>query len=272
MSSVASPLNADPRWQIALGSPPIIAASGISVHGDRGEERYLLPNLWCLHLYLYEVEMRMDGVPFKIVPGCVTVIPPNIPLNYLYTKPGKHCYIHFSVPDEGNIGSLAEMPPLVNLGERFDAVYNAVTSAVAAQETAPYRLRARIWELLCTVAEEAEREQSPVTQSLHPAVGRAQHLIELRLGGPISIETLADEVDISQSYLSKLFRKATGDTVAGYISRRRAARSFHMLANTTMPIKAVAYSVGMPDLQQFNKAIRRAYGKSPRSIRHLADR
>ena len=82
-------------------------------------------------------------------------------------------------------------------------------------------------------------------------------------------EALAIEVDVSKSYLAKLFRKTCGDTVAGYIFARRTARAFHMLANTTMPIKAIAYAVGMPDLQQFNKAIRRRYGRSPRSVRAL---
>jgi transcriptional regulator GlxA family with amidase domain len=142
-------------------------------------------------------------------------------------------------------------------------------SALGAIDTAPYRLRARAWNLLATLAATLS-PTLPSPHIAHPAVDKAQQLIELRLGSPISVADLAEEVDVSLSYLSKLFRKACDQTVAEYIVRRRAERAFHLIANSTMPIKAIAYSVGLPDLQQFNKAIRRSYGKSPRTIREMA--
>ncbi|MDR3706827.1 MAG: AraC family transcriptional regulator [Capsulimonadaceae bacterium] len=258
----------DPRWRIALDRPPVIAGAGVAVMGTHGEERYLLPGLWCMHLYLYEVELYLDGVRHFIEPGCLSIVPPNVSLWYRYTKPGKHCYVHFrEAAGAGAAGS--RVVPVIRLDDRFEGIYTAMSSAVGAQENAPYRLVARAWELLCGVAEYAERDETPSAPSTYPSVRRAQELIELHLGGEICVEDLAMEVNVSKSYLAKLFRKACGETVAGYIFARRTARAFHMLANTTLPIKAIAYAVGMPDLQQFNKAIRRAYGRSPRSVRLL---
>jgi transcriptional regulator GlxA family with amidase domain len=45
------------------------------------------------------------------------------------------------------------------------------------------------------------------------------------------------------------------------------ARARHLLTATTMSIPAVAASVGINDLQAFNKACRRELGASPRVVR-----
>jgi AraC family transcriptional regulator len=55
--------------------------------------------------------------------------------------------------------------------------------------------------------------------------------------------------------------------VVGWIRQRRMARSRHLLTATTMSIPAVAASVGINDLQAFNKACRRELGASPRAVR-----
>jgi AraC-like DNA-binding protein len=258
----------DPRWRIALDRPPVIASAGVLEHGRRGDEQYLLPDLWCMHFYLYEVELHIGGVPHFIEPGCVTIVPPNVSMWYCYTTPVRHCYVHFREA-EHLPGRRNPVPPLIDLGTSFEPIYAAMLRGVAANESAPYRLTSRVWELLCTVAERMEAGDARQAPSAHPAVRLARELIELRLADEISVEHLAAEVAVSKSYLAKLFRKACGDTVAGYIVARRTARAFHLLANTTMPITAIAQSVGMPDLQQFNKAIRHRYGSSPRAVRSL---
>ena len=60
----------------------------------------------------------------------------------------------------------------------------------------------------------------------------------------------------------------TGMTVIAYIRRRRMTRARHLLVSSTLSIPAVAASVGISDLQAFNKLCHRELGGSPRSIRH----
>ncbi len=258
----------DARWRLNLNQPPEIVSAGLSTHGLNGEERYLLANHWCLHLYLYEVELQFDQYRFQVRPGYVTIVPPNIPICYAYTGPGTHLYFLFTAA-EADKGDGVSVPPISNLGDAFEGEFAAIKNVVGSIDSAPYRLRSRLWSLLAMLADRnVSAPNHPATA--HPAVRRAQQLIELRLSDTISVADLADEVDVSLSYLAKLFRKACGQTVAEYIIRRRAERAFHLIANSTMPIKAIAYSVGLPDLQQFNKAIRRSFGRSPRTIREMA--
>lgn len=78
---------------------------------------------------------------------------------------------------------------------------------------------------------------------------------------------VAQAAGVSHNHLTRLFKAATGDTVVGYIRRRRLDRARHLLRASTLSIPAVAASVGIPDLQAFNKACRRELGASPRALR-----
>jgi transcriptional regulator GlxA family with amidase domain len=93
------------------------------------------------------------------------------------------------------------------------------------------------------------------------------HIIECALAEPISVEELARSLDVSYGYISRLFRAETGDSVVAYIRRRRADRAEHLLRHSTMSIASIAASVGIPDLQQFNRLIHQTLGSSPRDVR-----
>jgi transcriptional regulator GlxA family with amidase domain len=78
---------------------------------------------------------------------------------------------------------------------------------------------------------------------------------------------VARAAGVSHNHLTRLFRAETGLPVVGWIRQRRMARARHLLTATTMSIPAVAASVGINDLQAFNKACRRELGGSPRAVR-----
>lgn len=142
--------------------------------------------------------------------------------------------------------------------------------AVASSATAPERVCAFVWHLLGDLAERAsagEAQGDSDATAHHPAVRRAAHLIELRLGEPLRVEEVAQEVGVSSAYLSRLFRDAFGESVVGYLRRRRMERAEHLLRRTTLPVKVVGASVGLADPHQFNKAVRAHFGASPRAVR-----
>lgn len=92
-------------------------------------------------------------------------------------------------------------------------------------------------------------------------------LIEARLAEPLTVPEIAREAGVSHNHLTRLFRAATGQTVIGYVRARRMAQARHLLRASTLSVSAVAATVGIPDLQAFNKACRRELGASPRAVR-----
>ncbi|MGH3489828.1 MAG: helix-turn-helix domain-containing protein, partial [Actinopolymorphaceae bacterium] len=106
----------------------------------------------------------------------------------------------------------------------------------------------------------------------HAAVGTAIAYIESNLAGDLTVPTVARAAGVSHNHLTRLFRAETGDTVVGYIRRRRIERARHLLRESTLPIPTVAASVGIGDLQAFNKTCRRLLGAAPRAVRAGAGR
>lgn len=91
--------------------------------------------------------------------------------------------------------------------------------------------------------------------------------IEEHLAGPLSVPAIARAAGVSHTHLTRLFREDTGHTVVAYIRHRRTERARHLLIASTLAIPAIAATVGIPDLQAFNKACRKELGASPRAVR-----
>jgi transcriptional regulator GlxA family with amidase domain len=98
-------------------------------------------------------------------------------------------------------------------------------------------------------------------------VSTAISYIEGNLARSLTVPSLAAVAGVSHNHLTRLFRAETGTTVVAYIRQRRMARARHLLVSSTLSIPAIAASVGIPDLQAFNKTCHRELGGAPRAVR-----
>jgi AraC family transcriptional regulator len=258
------------RWRMPLHSAPEVVAVGVSVHGLHGPERYLLPDFWCLHLYSYDAALRLGDAWFPIRPGFAGIIPPDTPMEYDYRGPSQHLYAHFRFPPREAVlefGATANIPAMQDLGADFAAMYGRLEQIVLAARQPAFRAAARVWDVLCDLADRGEHVGNPVEPLAHPAVRHAVSQIETNLSSEIRVARLAEQGGVSYGYLSRLFRSAYGTSVVEYIRARRMERAAHLLKYSNLSIKAIAGSVGIPDLHLFNKTIRRSLGAPPRALR-----
>lgn len=247
-------------WQLPLERPPEVLSCGRHAHGFDPIDRYCLPDLWSLHLYDYDAELGIGEHELPIHPGYIGITPAGAPVEYRYVGLSVHIYAHFRVPE----GPTRTIRAMQDAGPAFKGLYDRMLD-VALAPVDPARLSARVWDILWEVARLPDAAYGEPT--LHPAVRKAVAAIDRDMASPISVADLALEAEVSYGYLSRLFQEAYGDTVVGFIRRRRIRRAVHLLERSTLPIKLVATSVGIPDLQHFNKAVRAETGKSPRAIR-----
>lgn len=253
-------------WAICLTEPPQIAQIGYSVHGSEKIEQYRLPDLWCLHLYRYTAEVQIGGWDFPIQPGFVSVVPADMPVVYKYRGRSAHLYAHFRPGPAGAGSKTVSIPAMLDFGDDFGRLYSQIEQVIYAEAD---RAQARLWDVLWQVAEHSIPEAVAGIHA-HPAVGKAVRIIERQLGEPIRVAALAEEVGVSGSYLARLFQEALGCSAIGYICQRRVERAVHLLQHSTLPIKAIAALVGMPDLQQFNKMLHHSLEQSPRALRRAS--
>jgi AraC-like DNA-binding protein len=252
-------------WTLDLGGPPEIHAIGRGLHGiERKEERYLLW-AWTIHFYGYEADLILDGRRLSIKPGYVGIIPPGVRQEYHYRGRAEHLFAHFT-PTETPRKAELPIAAMRDLGSDFGPLFERFDDLRRAAPVRPRRVEAGLWDILWELAErtlyEADRREKR-----HAAVGQACRTIESRLGDRLVVRELARVAGVSTPHLNRLFRAQLGETVTEYVRRRRVERARHLLLHSGLSIKQVACEVGLPDLQLFNKTIRRAYGVAPRSLR-----
>lgn len=87
--------------------------------------------------------------------------------------------------------------------------------------------------------------------------------IHEKLSEKINLDTLAENAKVTNSYLCKQFKKATGLTVVEYINRHRIELAKELLSSKNVRIIEIAYETGFQSLSQFNRSFHRYTGQSP---------
>ncbi len=98
----------------------------------------------------------------------------------------------------------------------------------------------------------------------------AKKIIERNFAEPIALETIAEALDLSSYYLSRVFSEESGFTLSNYITRVRMEHAVDLLRNPRKNISQVAQAVGFKDSHYFRKVFKAFFRKSPKDFRtHL---
>ncbi|MGO4694245.1 helix-turn-helix domain-containing protein [Paenibacillus sp. 2TAB26] len=109
---------------------------------------------------------------------------------------------------------------------------------------------------------EQEEHMKPIRQS-----ERVMAWIEDHYGEPFQLELLADELHMSKSYLSRLFRQETGSSITGYLTARRMQQACSLLQTTNKSIEVIGEQVGFTSTSYFISLFKRIMGVSPHQYR-----
>ena len=99
------------------------------------------------------------------------------------------------------------------------------------------------------------------------AVTRAREFTARNQDRDVSLHEVAEAVNTSTYYFCKLFKKATGLTFTGYLSRVRIEKTKNLLLNPNLRVSEIAYDVGFQTLTHFNRMFRKLTGQSPSAYR-----
>lgn len=88
----------------------------------------------------------------------------------------------------------------------------------------------------------------------------------------IVIQDIASNVHISTRYLSKIFYKQTGITIAQYINIYRVNQAIKLMSDDNINLSDIAYLVGLNDIQHFSKVFTKIINLSPQKYRKLVSK
>ncbi|MDR1507939.1 MAG: response regulator [Treponema sp.] len=87
--------------------------------------------------------------------------------------------------------------------------------------------------------------------------------ISAHLAKPLSLQGLCGHFGVSQTYISRIFRKYTGQSFINYLTLLRIEKAKHLLARKDMLVKDAAALTGFADQFYFSRVFRSVTGVSP---------
>ncbi|ANZ61184.1 hypothetical protein AYR62_10245 [Secundilactobacillus paracollinoides] len=109
-----------------------------------------------------------------------------------------------------------------------------------------------------------QSEDDGVTQSIDAAI----QYIEKNIRHTISLSTVAQEVFLSPSYLSRIFKKILDVNFIDYVNYRKIAVASEKLALSKLPINYIANQIGFQQTSYFTKIFKQRTGLTPSEYRH----
>ena len=97
--------------------------------------------------------------------------------------------------------------------------------------------------------------------------------IDLHYMERISLSSIANQLHVSASYLSRLFRRETGETLTMYVQRVRIRHARELLAGEPQRrLSEIAYQVGYRNYRDFYRNFVKHESASPRDVRRTLNR
>ena len=106
------------------------------------------------------------------------------------------------------------------------------------------------------------KPQNSIDYSNH-IVKATKEYLENHYADDISLENMADHVNISPQYFSKLIKKTTGFNFIDWLSMLRVKKAKELLTNSNLTVKEVCYLVGYKDPNYFSRIFKKRIGITP---------
>jgi AraC-like DNA-binding protein len=91
--------------------------------------------------------------------------------------------------------------------------------------------------------------------------------IEQHLGDGLTLEKLAETVNLNPTYLSNMFTREIGMPLMRYCNERRIRRAMDLMWNSNYSFSEIAYRTGAENVSAFSRLFKRHIGISPQEFK-----
>lgn len=158
--------------------------------------------------------------------------------------------------------SMEEYPEMLYSFRRLKREYsNQVSGWKMAVESQMMYLLTMIYRCY-DVHEELDKDGQDF-QRMYARISRIFEYIEEHFRESIELETLANEVYLSQNYLCKCFKRVTGRTIFEYVQQVRVQYACYLLETSDWSVAHIAQESGFHSSSYFNRTFQRVMHMTP---------
>lgn len=166
-------------------------------------------------------------------------------------------------------GAIAVISKVIS-GQRWKELEQKLRVAFDSRQDARVELAQQQGERLSDLPEVFRRVMELCRERSHYSdlVLRTISMIRMQWeDSELTLQSVADALFVSPSYLSRVFHRETGENFASYLARKRMNEAKVLLKNTNLKMYEIAEKTGYTSQHYFSNAFKRATGISPADYR-----
>ena len=169
--------------------------------------------------------------------------------------------------EKGNVVAVAPAGSAAQWSEASEKIVDAAGACLKRAAVSSARvLPGGLWQVAQAypeLLEETERKSCGA-----PIAVLIRSYLERHFSEPgLSLQTAAEKIRISPSYLSKILKRETGLSFIDFLTRLRIRKAIQLMGNPREKIYEVAEKVGYSDQHYFSTAFKKVKGVSPAEYR-----
>ncbi len=208
---------------------------------------------WLIHYVVSGYgTFKIKDKEYRLGAGEMFIIPPYVETYYEADSknPWEYIWVGFTAGETLPI----PLPDIIRCPEAFHIFTSMKNSKNFTNGRSAY-LSSKLWELFALLLDN-EIEKTDYIQT-------ALDCIHSEYMKPITIEDIANRLNLDRRYFSHLFKKKTGISPKEYLLNYRMNIASSLLLSGGVSVTVASCSVGYSDVFQFSKMFKRHFGFSP---------
>jgi len=208
---------------------------------------------WLIHFVVSGQGIyRFQNTEYTVKAGEMFVIPPYEVTYYEAdsVKPWNYIWIGFTTDKALPM----KLDAVISCPEAA-GIFNEMKQCEKMSQGRSAYLSARLWDLF---AQLLKSEKQPIDY-----VEKALHCIHSEYMEGITVEEIANRLNLDRSYFSTLFKQKTGISPGQYLLNYRMNVAASLMQKNGESVSVAASSVGYTDIFNFSKMFKKHFGVSP---------
>ncbi len=215
------------------------------------------------------------GREHEIVEGDIFIFSPRVPHEYYPTSNKWQMYFivfggegadnvaDFLRFEKSEVRSCTDLPTKIKINDICSDIFKSDDSY--ERSLLLYKLLGHIPSLSKKTYDTESVEKQKIGIKIRPVVAYIEKNYKL----PVSLDEMAELIDVSKSYLCRVFKQAYGITPVTFLLNFRISKAKQLLISTDMKIRLLAAECGFNDTSYFCMMFKKSEGMTPEEFRTL---